>query len=185
MIFGDGNKNEAFDIWKKIKSLLASKQLGNDAKLSTSKENYVICVYTDNYEDVPDVFRVAIALWTNEMTRDCKNLKYKTDESSRRGCYVNEEEARRAGFDKNNVSDLSKGFRNIAMYYSRPPKVDKTGGIQEIVLHKNNVTPASVVVAKLQKRNEEDVITFYDPLHAREEKTSETNVETKFNKLSL
>lgn len=82
-----------------------SNWLGHDVKLSTDKNRYV---HTENYEDALDVFRVTIALWKNELTRDCKNLKYKTEESNQKGCYVNEKVARSAGFEKStNVPEMS------------------------------------------------------------------------------
>lgn len=52
------------EIWGKIKTLLTENQLGNCARVSTREflGTYLICVYTNDYRDVQDVFRVLVAL---------------------------------------------------------------------------------------------------------------------------
>ena len=50
------------EIWKKITRLLSKNQLGNEARVSTKirGDMHIICLYTNDFEDVQDVFRVLV-----------------------------------------------------------------------------------------------------------------------------
>jgi hypothetical protein len=66
-------------IWNEIKTLLSKNQLGNVAKVSTAdKRTHFICVYTYDFKDVPDVFRVLVTLRRiNHLEND--PLRYATE----------------------------------------------------------------------------------------------------------
>ncbi|XP_046456306.1 uncharacterized protein LOC124203628 isoform X2 [Daphnia pulex] len=58
-------KKNVDKIWNEIIALLSKNQLGNVAKVSTADKRtgtHFICVYTYDFSDVPDVFRVLVTL---------------------------------------------------------------------------------------------------------------------------
>ena len=55
-------KQRVDEIWEKIKTLLSKNQLSNRARVATTKQaseaGHFICLYTYDFEDVQDIFRV-------------------------------------------------------------------------------------------------------------------------------
>ena len=58
------DKQDVNEHWKKIKTRLSQKILGNSARVSNREflGTQIICVYTNDYQDVQDVFRVLVEL---------------------------------------------------------------------------------------------------------------------------
>lgn len=84
---------EVDEKWTSVKNLLFNNKLGPSAKCSTAfspdeyyKQTRVIIVYTQNYEDANDVFRVAKVL-KDELNYP-KTMYYKADYQTRAGMYV-------------------------------------------------------------------------------------------------
>ncbi|KAG0020581.1 hypothetical protein BGZ80_003952 [Entomortierella chlamydospora] len=81
--------------WERVKNLLEQGLLGDAAKCSTAKENPnatssktgVIIVYTSDYTDQDDVYRVAKVLY-DELEYG-KTMYYKTDDQTYAGLYAN------------------------------------------------------------------------------------------------
>ncbi len=79
-------------LWNNVKRLLYASQLGRAAKVSlvghidqkTDKNVHVICVYTYDYADRSDVFRIRQALRDIGVTW---KISYKADEATRQGIY--------------------------------------------------------------------------------------------------
>ena len=157
-------KQNVDETWVKIKTLLAANRLGPSAKLENNEESCVICVYTDDYEDIPDVLRVLIALVRSRIPDKNKNFQYKTNEASKQGIYTNNQRAKNAGFD----STTKQPGKQIAKYFSPKQKSwDPTGSTERINLFQNNIGPESKtgLVAELLKcaDDKEARITYYDP----------------------
>ena len=79
-------------IWEVIKKATVNGMLGNLSKVATARKNptakdhniKVICVYTYDYSDMKDVFRIRRALTELGFTN---KLIYKSDQSTREGRY--------------------------------------------------------------------------------------------------
>ncbi|KAF9954609.1 hypothetical protein BGZ72_004453 [Mortierella alpina] len=79
--------------WALVKDLVEQDQLGGLAKCSTARENPnatssksgVIIVYTSDYEDQEEVYRVAVKL--HESLDYKRPMFYKTDEQTHAGLY--------------------------------------------------------------------------------------------------
>ncbi len=158
-------KNRPDEIWEKVKILLAADRLATSAKISLKDDDgFVICVYTHDYEDVEDVFRVLVALRRNRLQLR-RSINYKTDEASSSGIYRDEKCAKRAGFDSNKERDPGE---KVCIYTTPPyPSYDPTGATEKIQMFKNNIGPEykSGLVAELVKyaNDTEPKITFYNP----------------------
>ena len=160
-------KERVDEIWEKVKILLAANRLGNAAKVATNADtvsnaiNHVICVYTQNYKDVPDVFRVLVALRRSRLQN--RGINYTTDEATLTGIYKTDEIAKRAGFD---CSRRVPGQR-VSFYSSPCLPYDPTGATERIQMFLNNIGPENKtgLVAELVKNvnNIEPRVTFYDP----------------------
>jgi hypothetical protein len=152
------------EIWEKVKILIAANRLGNIAKVSKGEtgNEHVLCVYTQNFEDVQDVFRVLVTLRRNRLQNTFMN--YKTDEATLQGVYKTDEAAKRAGFDS--TEKLKPGQR-VSMYFSPPSPTISTGATEFIQLFLNNIGPEFKrgLVAELRKEPHdlEDKIIFYNP----------------------
>jgi hypothetical protein len=152
------------EIWEKVKILIAANRLGNIAKVSKGEtgNEYVLCVYTHNFEDVQDVFRVLVTLRRNRLQNTFMN--YKTDEATLQGVYKTDEAAKRAGFDS--TEKLKPGQR-VSMYFSPPSTTVSSGATEFIQLFLNNIGPEFKrgLVAELRKEPHdlEDNIIFYNP----------------------
>lgn len=91
------------DAWFKVVDLLAEGSLGTCAKVAPRSnvrdDLHLICVYTEDHEDVEDVFRVLMALRRSgiECASD-RTLNYKTDEATYAGVYASNSSAQHAGF---------------------------------------------------------------------------------------
>jgi hypothetical protein len=147
------------EIWEKVKILTAANRLGTGAKIT---DGTVICVYTQNFEDVQDVFRVLVTLRRNRLQNTFMN--YKTDEATVQGVFKTDEAAKRAGFDS--AAKLKPGQR-VSMYFSPPSPTVSTGAAEFIQLFLNNIGPEFKrgLVAELRKEPHdlEDNIIFYNP----------------------
>jgi hypothetical protein len=158
------------EVWEKVKILVAANRLGNNANCSRAdNENirylcfiYVICVFTQNFEDVQDVFRVLVTLRRNCLQNTA--IHYKTDEATEQGVFKTDEAAQRAGFES--AAKLKPGQR-VSMYFSPPSPTVSTGDTEKIQLFLNNIGPRfdRGLVAELRKepRDLEDKIIFYNP----------------------
>ena len=77
-------KERVDEVWKKIKTLLSKNKLSNRARVATTKQaseaGHFICLYTYDFEDVQDVFRVLVTLQRNRLQKG--NLDYITEESN-------------------------------------------------------------------------------------------------------
>lgn len=158
-----GNQN-VNDTWNKVKDLLASKQLGGGAKVSTGGNKHVICVYTNDFEDIKDVFRVLVALRRSRVQNS--SIHYKTDEATLEGIYKTDEAAKQAGFDG---AKKKEPGRKVSLY-SSPPNyaLDNSNEAAETIqLLRNNIGPEckTGLVAELRKgvEDEEGKTFFYDP----------------------
>ena len=163
-------KGRVDDTWEKVKILLAANRLGMAAKVAnnvtvsdsvSTAANHVICVYTQNYKDVPDVFRVLVALRRSRLQN--RGINYKTDDATLSGVYKTDEYAQRAGFD---CTTKVRGQR-VSYYTSPYLPYDPTGATERIQMFLNNIGPENKpgLVAELVKNanNIEPRITFYDP----------------------
>jgi hypothetical protein len=162
LLFPD--KTNVDEIWEKVKILIAANRLGNGAKVSKgeTRNQSVICVYTENFEDVQDVFRVLVTLQRNRLQNTA--IHYKTDEATLQGLYKTDEAAKRAGFDS--TEKLKPGQR-VSMYFSPPSTTVSTGATEFIQLFLNNIGPEFKrgLVAELRKEPHdlEDKIIVYNP----------------------
>jgi len=121
--------SELDSTWKKVKKATKKGLLGGASKAATAKPNpnasspteKVICVYTYNWLDKEDVFRVEKAL---RLIGIKKTLYYKTDNDSLQGKYKNR--------GNQNISKyISKGTENYANYPLR--------ALNGIGYHKNKI----------------------------------------------
>ncbi len=151
--------NEDVDkTWEQVKTLLATNELGPSAKVEGDGKSFVICVHTEDYENVPDVFRVLIALVRNHVRDNNKNFQYKTNKASREAIYCSDEAARRSCHDR---SKKEPGARST-MYFSPKSAINES-----IQLFKNNIGPQnkSGLVAELRKEadGKDAQIIYHDP----------------------
>ena len=132
MLFPEEHEIES--VWNKVICLFAANRLGNTLLVSRDMKDengsVVICVFTSDYGDIPDVFRVLIALWRNGVASNRRFLKYKTDGATIDGLYASDYAAQRAGFDGTKVeTDISK---RCSIYVSPKPYTDITGATERI-----------------------------------------------------
>ncbi|KAK3834034.1 MAG: translation initiation factor eIF 4e-like domain-containing protein [Linnemannia gamsii] len=101
MLFYD--KSVLDEKWATVKQLVEQDMLGGLAKCSTAKENPnatssksgVIIVYTSDYQDQEEVYRIAVIL--HEKLEYNRTMYYKTDEQTHAGAY------RKYGSQKNHI----------------------------------------------------------------------------------
>jgi hypothetical protein len=146
--------------WNHI-ALLSKNQLGNLAKVSINErgEMHKICLYTYDFKDVRDVFRVLVTLRRmNHIENDF--LEYVTE--------VHDVEEAVNGEDfKRRMEEPSK--ESIVSIYSSPPVGVWKKTIETIKMyHLLNIGSDSKVglVAQLKKNftiNSEEIIIFYNP----------------------
>jgi hypothetical protein len=157
-------KKNVDEVWEKVKILIAANRLGEQAKVSKGEkqDEHVVCVYTTDFENVQDVFRVLVTLRRNHLQDSFIN--YKTDEATLEGVYKTDEAAQRAGYGS--TKKLEPG-RRVSMYFSPPSPIDPTGATEVIKLFLNNIGPEFKrgLVAELRKesRDIEAKIIFYNP----------------------
>lgn len=129
------------DCWSKVIELLNGGILGVAAKVSVqsneqdSGERHLICIYTYDFEDVVDVFRVLLAIRDN--IDGCKYcmLNYKTDISTIEGKYHNDQAASMAGFESN--TERKKG--ELVSTYQSPKIKEQEEKEEGIYMVRNNV----------------------------------------------
>ncbi len=103
------------EIWEKIEILLAANQLGNGAKVAKGEsKTHQICLYTYDFTDIKDVFRVLVAIRRNRLSGDY--LKYKTDELTSQELYITDQAAQSAGSSKK-----KHPAEKVSIMYSSPP----------------------------------------------------------------
>jgi hypothetical protein len=131
--------DEVDNAWLNVVDLLASGKLGGCAKVAPKKNTkddlHVICIYTDDHEDVEDVFTVLHSLRCSAIPCAAqRTLNYKTDDATNAGQYTSNSSAQRAGFD----AAASTSHKN-----QRVSKFTSPGfpGIRNVRLVLNNVGP--------------------------------------------
>ena len=127
------------EIWEKTTRLLSKNELGNRAVVSTKKQGdeHIICLYTNDFEDVQDVFRVLVTLQRKELEDDF--FTYVTEET-RVTMY---------GSPPLCNGPKTEFTEFIRMYKYNIGPESKTGLVVEL--------------KKSSKRNIKEKITFYNP----------------------
>ena len=113
-------------VWAKVRSLLLENNLGYSAKVAPALHAgaaYLLCIYTQDHDDIADVFRVLKAIRKSGLSSQA--IHYKTDDATYRGEYCI------------NPSGVNSGKKLVSKYSS--PKVTKEG---RLVLLENNIGPA-------------------------------------------
>jgi hypothetical protein len=175
------------EVWEKIKILLAANRLGNGAKVSIGVEQFVICVYTNDFENTADVFRVLMTLQRNRLqlvNRKNKFLNYKTDEATSQGLYTSDEAAQREGFDS--ATKRAPG-QKVSMYNSPIVSANDVSGATEIIqLFKNNIGPefkTGLVMQLIKGKNDsEPKFIIFNPPQIK--KTAATKFQRKQRAIS-
>jgi hypothetical protein len=148
--------------WLNVVDMLADGKLGDCAKVApvsrTRDGLHVICVYTDDHEDVEDVFRVLHAL--RRSSTPCaaeRTLNYKTDDATYAGQYTSSSAAQRAGFS--DAATAPHKNSKVSKYTSPGFR-----GVKNVRLVMNNVGPNFLheVVAELPlAASTEEVRAFF------------------------
>eukprot|EP00798_Chlamydomonas_sp_ICE-L_P024193 gene24193-9791_t len=131
--------SKVIETWRVVKRLLAMGLLGDTAKVSPrtlgKSRAHLICVYTSDYRDIADCFRVLLAL--RDSVPGCKHdlLNYKTDEATYAGHYRTSEGAQSAGFR----SATKKPHRNFSVSRYTSPKIVSPS--TSVVMYQNNLGP--------------------------------------------
>ena len=159
MLFTDSDDVDS--AWLSVVDLLAAGQLGSCAKAaprsSTRDGQHLICVYTDDHEDVQDVFRVLFALRNSSITcASFRTLNYKTDYATNMGQYSSLSSAQYAGFE----GAASKPHKNHKISKYTSPGFP---GIKNVRLVLNNIGPDFLheVVAELPVTSSQEEIEQY------------------------
>lgn len=137
MLFTDSA--DVDEAWFQIVDLLAAGELGNCAKVAPIKSTkdglHLICVYTDDHENVKEVFTVLRALRRSKITCAAeRTLNYKTDDATAAGQYSSSGSAQRAGFS--DASAPRHKNHKISKYTSPGFK-----GVRNVRLVLNNIGP--------------------------------------------
>jgi hypothetical protein len=145
------SKQNVNEIWEKVKILLAENQLGNGAKVASGEsKTYLICLYTYDFQDVRDVFRVLVAIRRNRLSGGY--LNYKTDEATSQGLYTTDQAAQSAGFGS---AKKKHPDEKVSMYSSPPPLTNNPKGADKdfVQLFLNNIEPdyKKGLVAEIRK----------------------------------
>ena len=92
----------------------------------------MICIYTNEHEDVADVFRVLVSMRENRLSLAA--VHYKTDDATVSGVYAT---------SSNNGDIPEKKHRNFRVSKYTSPKVESTGAawMKGIKLILNNIGP--------------------------------------------
>jgi hypothetical protein len=138
------------EIWEKVKILLAANQLGNGAKVSKAEsKTHQISLYTYDFTDIKDVFRVLIAIRRNRLSGDRDYLKYKTDELTSQGLYTTDQAAQSAGSSKKK----HPAEKVSTMYSSPPSNTNPSGADDNVQLFLNDIEPdcKKGLVAEIKK----------------------------------
>jgi len=141
--------------WETVCALFDEGKLGTSAKVSTkgskhddtqqgisTGSSYLICVYTYDHEDIPDLFRVLLALRDNGL-HSLSAIQYKTDEATVCGEYATSAAGQRAGFESGVVPLTEKAGggakkKPSVCKYSSPRRLDDS---QPVLLLLNNQGP--------------------------------------------
>ena len=118
-------------IWEKTKTLLTENKLGNGAEVTrVSKGFLLMCLYTYDFEDVRDVFRVLVSI-----RRNCLSSSYLLYQTA----------AQSAGF----CSAEKKHPGEKVSMYSSPPPTDKD--FVQLFLHNIEPDYKKGLVAEMRK----------------------------------
>jgi hypothetical protein len=151
MLFPD--KGDVDDAWASVRQLVAQSQLGPGAKVVPSyraRAQYIICVYTADYDDSADVMRVLVSLRDSGLPCAARcMLNYKTDDATRAGRYADAAAARDAGFAAGAAPKRHKGEK-VSLYTSPPLRA--APGACPVRLLRNNVGPDFATVEVHQRR---------------------------------
>jgi hypothetical protein len=149
-------------VWAEVTRLLGRGDLGFEAKVANAQQPglrpqggpadpwHIICVYTHDYEDMDDVWRVLLTLRggggggggapkTNGLPRFGR-ISYKRDADTIAGVYSSNAAARDAGFT--GATRLPKGMKATYLY---SPAVEDVGGAVQLVA--NNVPTGAAAPA--------------------------------------
>lgn len=180
MLFLDSeNVDEA---WLRIVDLLADRQLGGCAKVAPvgRKQNnkHVICIYTNDYENVLEVFSVLHTLRKSGIPAavDC-TLNYKTDEATYTAIYSTDSSAIAAGFSEAKPQG-HKNFR-VSKYTSVGFK-----GNRKVMLKLNNIGPDHLccLVAEMSlSATQTEIETYFSQLPVTAAEIAEETLQAKFN----
>lgn len=184
MLFLDSeNVDEA---WLKTIDLLADQQLGGCAKVAPvgRKQNnkHVICVYTEDHENVQEVFAVLHSLRNSGISAAVEStLNYKTDEATYAAIYTSDSAAIAAGFS-NAKPQGHKKFR-VSKYTSVGFK-----GNRKVMLKLNNIGPehlCSLVAEMPLTATRTEIESYFSQLPRTAEEFAEETLQaqSKGNKL--
>ena len=121
---------------------------GNTAKVSpasaesdSDNPQHVICIYSNDHEDVSDVFRVLIDIRQNRLSKTA--IHYKTDEATLSGIYTS------TSGRATDPAEVEKRHPNFRVSKYTTPKVENASDwLTGITMYRNNVGP-EVSVRKL------------------------------------
>lgn len=180
------------DAWRRVCELLAEGKLGDTAKVAPKRAvnpgqgTHLICVYTSDWSDVADVFRVLCTLRDELRFAATCNLNYKTDEATHTAQYSNPESAIRAGFEE--VATPNHRHYRVSLYAS--PNLERSPASEAVQMVQNNIgaeyrlgvvaerVPVTVAAAASEHKVEdgappaetEFAIHFYSPEELRKPK---------------
>jgi hypothetical protein len=146
------------EIWKKVTTLLAGNQLGNGAKIANGEtENHLIYLFTYDFKDVRDVFRVLLSIRRNHLSGGY--LYYKTDKATDQGLYTSDQAAQSAGFGSS---------EKLLMYSSPKPLSSNPKGTEQdpVQLFLNEPDNKMGLLAETLRKDLGDVdfkVVFYNP----------------------
>jgi hypothetical protein len=147
-----------------VTTLLAGKQLGNGAKIANGEsETHLISLFTYDFKDGRDVFRVLLSIRRNHLSGGY--LYYKTDKATDQGLYTSDQAAQSADFGS---SKKPHSDEKLLMYSSpRPLSSNPKGTEQDLVqLFLNEPDNKKGLLAETLRKDLGDVdfkVVFYNP----------------------
>lgn len=180
MLFPDSDAVD--EAWLKVVDLLADQQLGGCAKVAPvgRKQNnkHVICVYTNDHENVKEVFTVLHALRNSGIraATDC-TLNYKTDDATYAAVYASDSAAQAAGFAGVSLK-AHKNFK-VSKYTSVGFR-----GTSKVMLKLNNIGPehlCSLVAEMPITATRREIDTYFSRLPATAAVFAQEALDTIFH----
>ena len=135
-----------------MKILMAENELGNEAKVTRlASDRHLISLYTYDFEDVQDLFRVLVSI-----RRHCLSdgyLHYKMDKPKHQGfCTATDQSTQCAGFGS---AKKQQPGEKLSIYSSPPPQTNNPRGTENdfVQLFLNNIEPGNKkgLVAEMRK----------------------------------
>ena len=142
-------------------TLLAGNQLGNGAKIANGEsETHLISLFTYDFKDVRDVFRVLLSIRRYHLSGGY--LYYKNDKATDQGLYTSDQAAQSAGFGKPHPDE------NLLMYSSPRPLSSNPKGTEQdpVQLFLNESDNKMGLLAETLRKDLGDVdfkVVFYSP----------------------